>query len=605
LKKIYLTMRIFDFNKFSALFEAEELQGQTEATLRRIMNSFLTSYGSLSALTDGYTKIMTDLDNMQKAEGTEKLEQMRKATESVSGEVMDPFKEKKVNVEWKKASDKYTEALAALINQYSGEEDILNAINDIVNSMFNEYKDLLQKTKKESDQAVKAAKEAVKESLEFNGEPIFEAWTKKGNIRSLNSQAVALKAQLEGQKDSQGMQTLVGNLIKEVSDIIMELAELGASKRKDIDNTRLQEIGNRMNEIPVEVAKQEEKMAKSNTANKEASAIYIQGLDFAENALRLEQEVREELTKQAEEAAAKKEEEEKAAKKIELSGDLDPDKISGRRKNAEVAKFQKAVMDKFKDYEPFDDFELFQKFMKYGDDGMFGNTTKAIVKALKAGFEMDDTSDVITQELMDKIVYEPLNESEFKFLRGFNSFDVINETFDPDKAKGTAPAPRAPKPQDPEEEPEEEAAEETPSIDVDKVVEEIQDLLSKANNRIVDLYDDTDYWKEYKGTFNDDEDEAVDDVFGRRYDSKGTWWYRRIRVPFVKKAANLLNNEYKNLKLSNRDAWEHLWDEIKEFGETYKQLRKKTVGSSYNDSYKWSLKLYNGNKESYEVDCDF
>jgi len=598
-------MRIFDFNKFSALFEAEELQGQTEATLRRIMNSFLTSYGSLSALTDGYTKIMTDLDNMQKAEGTEKLEQMRKATESVSGEVMDPFKEKKVNVEWKKASDKYTEALAALINQYSGEEDILNAINDIVNSMFNEYKDLLQKTKKESDQAVKAAKEAVKESLEFNGEPIFEAWTKKGNIRSLNSQAVALKAQLEGQKDSQGMQTLVGNLIKEVSDIIMELAELGASKRKDIDNTRLQEIGNRMNEIPVEVAKQEEKMAKSNTANKEASAIYIQGLDFAENALRLEQEVREELTKQAEEAAAKKEEEEKAAKKIELSGDLDPDKISGRRKNAEVAKFQKAVMDKFKDYEPFDDFELFQKFMKYGDDGMFGNTTKAIVKALKAGFEMDDTSDVITQELMDKIVYEPLNESEFKFLRGFNSFDVINETFDPDKAKGTAPAPRAPKPQDPEEEPEEEAAEETPSIDVDKVVEEIQDLLSKANNRIVDLYDDTDYWKEYKGTFNDDEDEAVDDVFGRRYDSKGTWWYRRIRVPFVKKAANLLNDEYKNLKLSDRDAWEHLWDEIKEFGETYKQLRKKTVGSSYNDSYKWSLKLYNGNKESYEVDCDF
>jgi len=605
LKKIYLTMRIFDFNKFSALFEAEELQGQTEATLRRIMNSFLTSYGSLSALTDGYTKIMTDLDNMQKAEGTEKLEQMRKATESVSGEVMDPFKEKKVNVEWKKASDKYTEALAALINQYSGEEDILNAINDIVNSMFNEYKDLLQKTKKESDQAVKAAKEAVKESLEFNGEPIFEAWTKKGNIRSLNSQAVALKAQLEGQKDSQGMQTLVGNLIKEVSDIIMELAELGASKRKDIDNTRLQEIGNRMNEIPVEVAKQEEKMAKSNTANKEASAIYIQGLDFAENALRLEQEVREELTKQAEEAAAKKEEEEKAAKKIELSGDLDPDKISGRRKNAEVAKFQKAVMDKFKDYEPFDDFELFQKFMKYGDDGMFGNTTKAIVKALKAGFEMDDTSDVITQELMDKIVYEPLNESEFKFLRGFNSFDVINETFDPDKAKGTAPAPRAPRPQDPEEEPEEEAAEETPSIDVDKIVEEIQDLLSKANNRIVDLYDDTDYWKEYKGTFNDDEDEAVDDVFGRRYDSKGTWWYRRIRVPFVKKAANLLNGEYKNLKLSDRDAWEHLWDEIKEFGETYKQLRKKTVGSSYNDSYKWSLKLYNGNKESYEVDCDF
>jgi hypothetical protein len=359
-----------------------------------------------------------------------------------------------------------------------------------------------------------------------------------------------------------------------------------------------------MNEIPVEIAKQEEKMAKANTANKEASVIFIQGLDLVENALKLEKEVEKEIAKQAEEAAIKKDEEERAAKKIELSGDLDPDRISGRRKNSEVAKFQQAVIDKFKDYEPFDDFALFQKFMKYGADGMFGSTTKAIVKALKAGFEMDDTSDVITQELMDKIVYEPLNESEFKFLRDFSSFDTINEAFNPDKAKGSSPAPKAPRPA-PEEEADEEAAEEAPQIDVDKIVEEIQDLLSKANNRIVDLYDDTDYWKEYKGTFNDDEDEAVADVYGKRYDSRGTWWYRRIRVPFVKKAADLLNDEYKNLKLSDRDAWEHLWDEIREFGETYKQLRKKTVGSSYNDSYKWSLKLYNGNKESYEVDCDF
>jgi hypothetical protein len=604
LKKIYLAMRILDFNKFSALFEAEELQGQTEDTLKRIVNHFFICYSSLSALTDGYTRIMQDLSDIQNAEGAAKLEKMRDAAKSVADDVNDSYKAKNVNVEWQKAADKFTEALEALVNQYSGDEEIIKAMDDRTNTMIDEYKEELVKAKKDADEATKDAKAAVKESIEYGGESIFEAWTKKGNVRSLNSQAVALKAQLEGQKDSQGMQALVGNLLKEVSDIIMELAELGASKRKDIDNTRLQEIGNRMNEIPVEIAKQEEKMAKANTANKEASVIFIQGLDLVENALKLEKEVEKEIAKQAEEAAIKKDEEERAAKKIELSGDLDPDRISGRRKNSEVAKFQQAVIDKFKDYEPFDDFALFQKFMKYGADGMFGSTTKAIVKALKAGFEMDDTSDVITQELMDKIVYEPLNESEFKFLRDFSSFDTINEAFNPDKAKGSSPAPKAPRPA-PEEEADEEAAEEAPQIDVDKIVEEIQDLLSKANNRIVDLYDDTDYWKEYKGTFNDDEDEAVADVYGKRYDSRGTWWYRRIRVPFVKKAADLLNDEYKNLKLSDRDAWEHLWDEIREFGETYKQLRKKTVGSSYNDSYKWSLKLYNGNKESYEVDCDF
>ena len=73
----------------------------------------------------------------------------------------------------------------------------------------------------------------------------------------------------------------------------------------------------------------------------------------------------------------------------------------------------------------------------------------------------------------------------------------------------------------------------------------------------------------------------------------------------MKKAADLLNDEYKGLKQENEDAWDHLWDEIREFGETYKQLREKTDGATFNDSYKWSLKLFNGNKKSYEVDCDF
>ena len=597
-------MRILDFNKFSALFEAEELQGQTEATLRRIINSFFMSYGSLSALTDGYPDMISDLDGIKDAEPAAKLEKMKEAAKSVADKVNDSFKAKNVNDEWQKAADKFTEALEALVNQYSGDEEIIKAMDDKVNSMIDEYKEDLLKAKKDADEATKDAKAAVKESVEFDGEPIFEAWTKKGNIRSLNSQAVALKAQLEGQKDSQGMQTLVGNLLKEVSDIIMELAELGASKRKDIDNTRLQEIGNRMNEIPVEVAKQEEKLAKSNTANKEASAIYIQGLDIAENAFRMEKEVRDEIAKQAEEAAVKKDEEEKAAMKIELSGDLDPEKISGRRKNSEVAKFQQAVIDKFKDYEPFDDFALFQKFMSYGADGMFGKTTKAIVKALKAGFEMDDASDVITQELMDKIVYEPLNESEFKFLKGFNSFDSINEAFDPDKAKGIAPsAPRSPRPQDPEEEPE--AAEETPQIDAEKVVEVIEDLLSQANNSIVRLYSDDSYWEEYKFFLDDDEEEAVADVFGETYKSTRTWWYKKIRKPYVKKAADLLNDKFKGLKQADRDAWDHLWDEIKEFGETYKQLKNRTLGKSKIDTYRWTLKYYNGDKKTYKVDCDF
>ena len=603
-------MRILDFNKFSALFEAEELQGQTASTLRRIINSFFMSYGSLSALTDGYDKMLSDLDAIKNAEISDKLEKMKDASKGVSDKVLQDFKAKGVDSEWKKAADKFTEALAALVAQYSDNEETTNAIGEKIDSMIEEYKEDLIASKREAEAAQREAE--ANESEITKGEKLFEGWFtgKKGNIRNLTSQAVALKAQLEGQKESEGLQNIVGELLREVSDIILNLSELSTLRRRDIEETKLQEIGNRLNEIPLEVTRKEEQLAKANTANKEASAIYIQGLDIAENAFKLESEVKEELAKKAEEEAAKKEEEEKAAKKIELSGDLDPEKISGRRRNSEVAKFQEAVVDKFKDYEPFKDFDLYQKFAGYGADGMFGNTTKAIVKALKAGFGLEDNSDVITQELMDKIVYEPLNEnnSNLKFLNGFDFFNESNilEAFDPEKAKGIAPKPSAPRADDSEEDgrdDEETPDEETP--DADAIVKEIEDLLKKANEEIVDLYDDTTYWKEYKGTFNDDEDEAVKDVFGKNYESKTSWWYKKVRRSYVKKAADLLNYSYKELKDSDSDAWDHLWDEIREFGTTYKKLKEKTLGNTSNDTYKWSLKMYDGGKESYQVDTDF
>jgi len=618
-------MRILDFNDFAALYEAEEFQGQTESTLKRIVNSFFMCYGSMSALTSGYTKILSDLDSIKAAAPADKLAKMKEVAKSVSDAVTQEFKAANVNTEWQKAADKFTDALEALVKQYEGNEEVIGEINDKVNSMIEEYQEELKQAKQESDKAqtkagdpelLKKAKDLANqikgesESFDSESEQIFEKWFqgKKGNIRNLNSQAVALKAQLEGQKDSEGLGALVTKLVDEVSKIILKLSELSTQKRKDIEETELQEIGNRLNEIPLEITKKEEQLAKANTANKEASAIYLKGLDIAENAFRMESAVKEEVAKKAEAEAKAKEEKERAEKKIELSRDLDPERISGRRRNSEVAKFQEAVIEKFKDYEPFENFALFQKFLKYEADGKFGNTTKAIVKALKAGFGMDDSSDVITQELMDKIVFEPLDESvsTYKFLRGFSSFD-LNEAFDPDKAKSVAPsapsAPSAPKKED--KKGDEEAAEEKPAIDPEKITEEIQDLLSKANNRIVDLYDDTDYWKEFKGNFNDDEDEAVDDVFGSKYDSKGTWWYKKIMRPYVTKAADLLNGEYKDLETEDPDVWDHLWDEIKEFKETYKQLRKKTLGSTSNDSYKWSLKFYDGSKESYEVDTDF
>ena len=361
-----------------------------------------------------------------------------------------------------------------------------------------------------------------------------------------------------------------------------------------------------MNEIPLEVIKQEEKFAKQDTANKEASSLYLQGLDIAENAFNMEMEVKDVLAKKAGEEEAKKKEE----SRIKLSSDLDPSKISARAVNKEVQKFQEEVLKKFADYKPFEDWEVFTRFKRFGADGKFGNTTKQMVVALKGGFGIDDKSDVITQELMDKIVLEPLTESDskFVFLRGFEDFERVIEGFDPVKAKGSVSvAPVTSVKTDKKKEEEDKGVEDKEDVEDKKdtkgSIKEIEDLLIGANESIENLYKDSDYWEEFKTGLNDDEDLAVKQVFGDGYKDKTTWWYKAVRKKFIIPAFDKLSKS--GLKEADQDAFDHLTDEIKYFGTIYSTLKKKTLGATANDSWKWSMRRFDGAKESFKVDTDF
>lgn len=609
-------MRILDFQNFSKIYEAEDanaMQAQTESTLRRIVNSFFMSFGSLSAIASGYDDMLADLITIQRAKGADKIQAMRDAAKSAAEKVLPEFKEKGVDAEWVKAAEKFSDAVKALFDQYTDETEVTDAMLKKIDLMIEEYKSDLIASKKSAEMALQNAK-SKNESSVYESEEIFEGWFtgKKGNIKNLTSQAVGLKANLESQKESKGLESIVAGLIKEVSDIIVKLSTLSTQKRQDIQETELAEIGNRLNEIPLEVVKQEEKFAKQDTANKEASSLYLQGLDIAENAFNMEMEVKDVLAKKAEEEEAKKKEE----SRIKISGDLDPTKISARAVNKEVQKFQEAVLKKFADYKPFDDFETFTRFKRFGADGKFGNTTKQMVVALKGGFGMDDKSDVITQELMDKIVLEPLTESDskFMFLRGFEEFERVIEGFDPVKAKDSVSVVG----QDPKIEKDTDAPSsdgskdkkdgEDNKVDGDKkdskkTIGEIEDMLIKANESIKDLYRDSDYWEEFKGSINDDEDAAVKQVFGDGYKDKNTWWYKVIRKQYLIPAFNKLAKS--GLEETDKDAFDHLSDEIKYFGTIYSTLKKKTFGGTSNDSWKWSMRRVDGSKESYNVDTDF
>ena len=601
-------MRILDFQNFSKLYEAEDaMQSQTESTLRRIVNSFFMSFGSLSAITSGYDDLLADLITIQRAKGADKIQAMRDAAKSATEKVLPEFKEKGVDVEWEKAANKFSDAAKALFDQYAGEAETTEAMLKKIDLMIEEYKADLIASKKAAEMALQSAK-SKNESSVYESEEIFEGWFtgKKGNIKNLTSQAVGLKANLEGQKESKGLESIVAGLIKEVSDIIVKLSTLSTQKRQDIQETELAGIGNRLNEIPLEVIKQEEKFAKQDTANKEASSLYLQGLDIAENAFNMEMEVKDVLAKKAGEEEAKKKEE----SRIKLSSDLDPSKISARAVNKEVQKFQEEVLKKFADYKPFEDWEVFTRFKRFGADGKFGNTTKQMVVALKGGFGIDDKSDVITQELMDKIVLEPLTESDskFVFLRGFEDFERVIEGFDPVKAKDSASvAPVTSVKTDKKKEEEDKDVEDKEDVEDKKdtkgSIKEIEDLLIGANESIENLYKDSDYWEEFKGGLNDDEDAAVKQVFGDGYKDKTTWWYKAVRKKFIIPAFDKLSKS--GLKEADQDAFDHLTDEIKYFGTIYSTLKKKTLGATANDSWKWSMRRFDGAKESFKVDTDF
>lgn len=603
-------MRILDFQDFSKIYEAEDaMQTQTESTLRRIVNSFFMSFGSLAALNSEYADMLADLITIQRAKGADKIQAMRDAAKSATEGVLPEFKEKGVDVEWEKAANKFSDAIKALFDQYTEEELVTDAMLKKIDLMVEEYKSDLISSKKAADQALQTAK-TKSESYVYEQEEIFEGWFtgKKGNIKNLISQAVSLKANLEGQKESKGLETIVGTFIKEVDDILVKLSSLSVQKRQDIPETELIEVGNRLNEIPLEILKQEEKFAKQDTANKDASSLYLQGLDIAENAFAMEMEIKEAIAKKAEEEAAKKKEE----SKIKLSGDLDPTKISQRALNKEVQKFQEEVLKKFKDYKPFDDWEVFTRFKRFGADGKFGNTTKEVVVALKAGFDLEDKSDVITQDLMDKIILEPLTESisasKFMFLSGFDQFGSIQERFDPAKAIDSIKSKESTvikKPTDSKRDSDDDDKDDVDGVlpVSEKSISEIEVKLDKANLSLVNLYKDKSYWKEFKGTFNDDEDAAVKEVFGKDYNDKNTWWFNVIRKKYIIPAYVQLQDS--GLKKNDPDAFEHLLDEIKYFQKSYRTLKEKTEGATSNDSWKWSLRLFDGTKKTYEVDTDF
>lgn len=544
-------MKILDFDKFSSLYEAEDqtspeetLKQETKDIIRRIITSYGTCYASMASLSPDYTGILSDLNLVATSKDIKTLiSTLEGLATKISGQLAQPYKDAGVDQAWLVAAQKVIEAIKSLAEQYEGNTEILSQLYADSKVWFTGYKAEIQKAKQEADKA----KAAVSESLLLEKEGgLFS--TKKENARSLLQQATALKAEIEtsiSQNDKKLLPVL-NTKKQEVSDLVVRLAEIVVAKRKEIKEEELKEISDRLAKIPTELNAEVQKLTKANKANQETAVIFLQALNLIEKAIEKEQAVTLELQKKAAEEAAKKQTEEAAKKSeeakakedeknLKLSGKLDPATITAKEVNAEVKAFQQLVLDKFGAYKPFEGFELFTKFKKYGADGRFGPTTKNMVVALKAGYDFDDESPKITQALVDAIYKDPpMNESAKNFIAGFDryvKYGPLMEGFDPDKAKkaykpptkSSGSASSSPgKPNKKEEIKSGDTAEPSEELkdwfekneQADAIKDKVYTTLNTLAALIVDQYGKKSYWEDFKGGVDDNEVLAIRDTFG-------------------------------------------------------------------------------------------
>ena len=91
--------------------------------------------------------------------------------------------------------------------------------------------------------------------------------------------------------------------------------------------------------------------------------------------------------------------------------------------NPDVKKFQELVVDKFGKIKAI---TSLPQYIKMGTDGKFGPNTRDMVKVLKKGFGLTDTSGDITKELVDEIQIQADTIKESANSRIFKFSDFVN-----------------------------------------------------------------------------------------------------------------------------------------------------------------------------------
>ena len=331
-------MRVLNFDDFSKIYEAETgepISEDAKSILLQIGVLFFNAYGYMLALTKDYPDTIKDFQSVIAAAADVKPEELKKIANSVAAQVREEFKKEGVDKLWLDAAVKSADALAALMAQFKDNKEVMDSASAMLNKKITGYLDQL-KTSKE---------EIKKESIDFEDtDQIFEGFftTKRGSVNNLIKQGVVVDSLLKAEKENADITADVQKLQTELDGLLANLAKLSRGKKEDIDPKQLDTIADRFTEMPLELNKKKEAMAKTNKSFADASTLFVKALNAANKAIAKEKEVKDKLA--AEGAKAKEAEEKAGQSTIRLPKNITRAAV-GSKEDETVGKVQQLIID--------------------------------------------------------------------------------------------------------------------------------------------------------------------------------------------------------------------------------------------------------------------
>jgi hypothetical protein len=430
--------RIFNFNSFvNRILEAENtsVAGLVDEMVGSLVSYYLNCYSYINKLGDSDSQTSQALSKLAQTKLGDKPELMRSMLTDSKSSVIPKYRGPEVAEAWSKAALECVKGLETAIQKVGEDTQAQSQINSSLANIINSYAGGIEKADKQDSAAAILDKAGISESEDMVFESLFKG--KFSQIKEISKVIAIVRGDIMANIESSGFTSVYKTYLNELDSLNKEIGELVGKKRQEINSDRLEEIRNRLFEIPSEISqKMSDELSKSE-ANKDLVPFYDNAVKLGGIANELYKEY---IIRKAD--AERDSEESNKVEKLTIEDDISPDEV-GLSYNQKVYDFQQLVVNKFSNVKGIAETQAFKKmasFGKGGVDGKFGPYTQIIVKALKSGFDLEDTTPDITQQLVDEIDSLDSNTitESFGYTKKWDNFLKTFEGFDVTKFKEVA-----------------------------------------------------------------------------------------------------------------------------------------------------------------------